>query len=104
MLVLGPTKELVEQLTRVAKSLSHTAKFSSTMLTSSNSKSDQNRTLSGPIDVVFATPGRLLQHNEEGAVHLGDVKWVVVDEADTMILKVGSRLVQLGWLGGRLGG
>jgi Lhr-like helicase len=88
MLVLGPTKELVEQLTKVAKSLSHTAKFSSAGLTSAGSKSDQKAALGAPLDVVFATPGRLLQHNEEGAVHLGDVQWVVVDEADTMILKV----------------
>lgn len=88
MLVLGPTKELVEQLTKVAKSLSHTAKFSSTMLTSASSMSDQKAALAAPLDVVFATPGRLLQHNEEGNVHFGDVKWVVVDEADTMILKV----------------
>jgi len=92
MLVLGPTKELVEQLTRVAKSLSHTAKFASTMLSSSGTKSDQKAALSAPLDVVFATPGRLLQHNEEGTLHLGDVKWVVVDEADTMILKVGALL------------
>jgi superfamily II DNA/RNA helicase len=74
----------------VAKSLSHSAKFSSALLSSSGSKSDQKAALAAPLDIVFATPGRLLQHNEEGAVHLGDVKWVVVDEADTMILKVGA--------------
>ena len=72
---------------QVAKSLSHTAKFSSASLTSAGSKSDQRAALGAPVDVVFATPTRLLQHNEEGTLHLGDVKWVVVDEADTMILK-----------------
>jgi hypothetical protein len=100
MLVLGPTKELVEQLTRVGKSLAHTAKFSSASLTSAGGKGDQRGALAAPVDVVFATPGRLLQHNEEGAVHLGDVQWVVVDEADTMILKVRGL-----WLGaGRVAG
>jgi hypothetical protein len=87
MLVLGPTKELVDQIGRVAKSLSHAAKFSSASLTSAGGKGDQKRALGAPLDVVFATPTRLLQHNEEGSVHLGDVRWVVVDEADTMVLK-----------------
>jgi ATP-dependent helicase YprA (DUF1998 family) len=90
VLVLGPTTELVDQLLGVAKSLSHAARFASAGLTSSGPKSDQRAALGAPLDVIFATPGRLLQHNEEGAVHFGDVRWVVVDEADTMILKVGG--------------
>ena len=45
----------------------------------------QREQLGGPLDLVVATPGRLLQHLKEGSVHLGDVRYVVLDEADTML-------------------
>ena len=86
-LVLGPTVELVEQLKRAAKALSHTVKFSSVALTSHGGKGEQRAALGGPVDVVFATPTRALQHNADGALFFGDVRWLVVDEADTMIAK-----------------
>lgn len=44
----------------------------------------QKRSLAAPIDVLVATPTRLLQHAEAGNVALGDVSALVIDEADTM--------------------
>lgn len=44
----------------------------------------QRAVLEQPLDVLVATPTRLLQHWDKGNVYLGDVQVVVLDEADTM--------------------
>ncbi|GIL63481.1 hypothetical protein Vafri_17533 [Volvox africanus] len=84
VLVLGPTRELTEQITAVAKTLCHSAKFRATCVNAYKSVSQQARSLSGPIDVVVATPTRFLQHVKEGNVAYRDIRWLVVDEADTV--------------------
>lgn len=84
-LILGPTKELAEQIAGVAKTLSHDARFRSTCLTGSRTKRQQRVPLSGPMDIVVATPTRFLQHVKEGNVFLKDISWLVVDEADTIL-------------------
>ncbi len=48
----------------------------------------QRAALSGPVDVVVATPTRFLQHWKEECVHIGDVQYLVLDEADTMFDQV----------------
>jgi superfamily II DNA/RNA helicase len=75
----------------------------------------QARGLSGMVDILVATPTRLLQHTKEGNVTLGDVAWLVLDEADTMFdqgfgKEVGEVLDALRkkpqpgrWVGGVLG-
>ena len=44
----------------------------------------QAAALATPLDIVVATPQKLLQHAEQGNVYYGDVQYVVLDEADTM--------------------
>jgi len=44
--------------------------------------------LQQPVDLVVATPGRLLDLVKGGHVSLGDVRFVVADEADTMAAQV----------------
>ena len=46
---------------------------------------DQNAALGKGVDVLIATPGRLLDHFERGKVLLNDVKILVIDEADRML-------------------
>ncbi|KAL6578276.1 hypothetical protein OROMI_010604 [Orobanche minor] len=82
--LLCPTRELCEQVFRVAKSVSHHARFRSTMLSGGGRLKPQEDSLNSPIDMVVGTPGRVLQHIEEGNLVYGDIKYLVLDEADTM--------------------
>jgi hypothetical protein len=66
-LILGPTKELAEQIFRVAKGLAHHAKLRTTCVTSAGVWKSQREALSGPIDLVVATPTKLLMHLQVGA-------------------------------------
>ncbi|KAF7820336.1 DEAD-box ATP-dependent RNA helicase 39 [Senna tora] len=82
--VLCPTRELSEQVFRVSKSISHHARFRSTMVSGGGRLRPQEDSLNNPIDMVVGTPGRILQHIEEGNMVYGDIKYLVLDEADTM--------------------
>lgn len=82
--VLCPTRELSEQVFRVAKSISHHARFRTTMVSGGGRLRPQEDSLNNPIDMVVGTPGRVLQHIEEGNIVYGDIKYLVLDEADTM--------------------
>ncbi|KAK7277371.1 hypothetical protein RIF29_18522 [Crotalaria pallida] len=82
--VLCPTRELSEQVFRVAKSISHHARFRCTMVSGGGRLRPQEDSLNNPIDMVVGTPGRILQHIEEGNMVYGDLKYLVLDEADTM--------------------
>ncbi|KAI4381868.1 hypothetical protein MLD38_007895 [Melastoma candidum] len=83
-IVLCPTRELTEQVFHVAKSISHHARFRSTMVSGGGRIRPQEDSLNNPIDMIVGTPGRLLQHIEEGNMVYGDIKYLVLDEADTM--------------------
>ncbi|PON96285.1 DEAD-box ATP-dependent RNA helicase [Trema orientale] len=82
--VLCPTRELSEQVFRVAKSISHHARFRSTMVSGGGRLRPQEDSLNGATDMVVGTPGRVLQHIQDGNMVYGDIKYVVLDEADTM--------------------
>ncbi|GAB2270269.1 DEAD-box ATP-dependent RNA helicase 39 [Dionaea muscipula] len=82
--VLCPTRELSEQVFRVAKAISHHARFRSTMISGGGRLRPQEDSLNSPIDMVVGTPGRILQHIQDGNIVYGDIKYLVLDEADTM--------------------
>ncbi|KAL3513982.1 hypothetical protein ACH5RR_026699 [Cinchona calisaya] len=82
--VLCPTRELCEQVYRVAKSISHHARFRSTMVSGGGRLRPQEDSLNTPIDLIVGTPGRVLQHIDEGNMVYGDLRYLVLDEADTM--------------------
>ena len=85
VLVLTPTRELGYQVLSVAKGLSHHARFRSAGVGGGGNYKEQKEALARPIDLVVGPPGRILAHHRGGNVFLGDVRLVVVDEADTMI-------------------
>ncbi|CAL4978284.1 unnamed protein product [Urochloa decumbens] len=82
--VLCPTRELTEQVYRVAKSISHHARFRSTMVSGGTRLRPQEDSLNMPVDMVVGTPGRILDHIKDGNMVYGDIKYLVLDEADTM--------------------
>jgi len=85
--VLCPTRELAEQVFHVAKSICHHARFRAAMVGGGTRMKPQEDSLNTAVDLVVATPGRLLMHVEEGNMAYGDLKYVVLDEADTMFDK-----------------
>lgn len=84
-IVLGPTRELVEQIYSVAKSLTRIAKCRSVVLTGGGEMSTQKAALGRGVDLLIATPGKVVQHSDRGNLFYGDVEVVVLDEADTMM-------------------
>jgi len=84
-LVLVPTRELAMQVAGTMKELGHYVKLSSTMVIGGDQLGKQKKLLDRPIDVLVASPGRLIKMRDAGNVFLGSVKHVVVDEVDTML-------------------
>jgi superfamily II DNA/RNA helicase len=82
--VLAPSRELAMQIHSVAKSLSHHAKFRSVLLISGHGRKKQREQLAGPMDLIVATPGRLNELIGQ-TVFLSEVRFTVLDEADTLI-------------------
>lgn len=73
-LILVPTRELVQQVLEVTKQLSHIVKLSSCGLHGGEDWGVQRRRLQGEVDVVVASPGRLLQHYEKGHLFFSQVR------------------------------
>lgn len=66
------------QVFRVAKSISHHARFRSTMVSGGGRLRPQEDCLASPIDMIVGTPGRVLQHIEEGNMVYGDIRYLVI--------------------------
>ncbi|MDX5330234.1 MAG: DEAD/DEAH box helicase [Caulobacteraceae bacterium] len=84
-LVIAPTRELADQ---VASSFERYAKYHKlnwALLIGGVSFGDQESKLDRGVDVLIATPGRLLDHFERGKLLLTGVQLLVVDEADRML-------------------
>ncbi|MEC8146168.1 MAG: DEAD/DEAH box helicase [Pseudomonadota bacterium] len=84
-LILAPTRELAAQVADSFEKFSTHHKLSMALLIGGVSFADQNAALDKGVDVLIATPGRLLDHFERGKVLLTDVKILVIDEADRML-------------------
>ncbi len=84
-LILEPTRELAAQVAENFEMYGKNNKLSMALLIGGVSFDDQERALEKGVDVLIATPGRLLDHFERGKVLLNDVKVLVIDEADRML-------------------
>jgi superfamily II DNA/RNA helicase len=83
-LILVPTRELAMQVADVLAPLAHTERLSTVLVAGGMSYSPQLRALQRGVDIVIATPGRLIDLLEQGAVDLGSIAVTVLDEADHM--------------------
>ena len=86
-LVIAPTRELADQVSASFErySANQARKLSWALLIGGVSFSDQELKLDRGVDVLIATPGRLLDHFERGKLLLTGVQILVVDEADRML-------------------
>src|SRR5262249_27781951 len=84
-LILEPTRELATQVSENFERYGKYAKLSMALLIGGESMDEQMRVLNRGVDVLIATPGRLLDLFERGKVLLSDVKIVVIEEADRML-------------------
>ena len=84
-LVIAPTRELADQVSASFEKYAKGTKLSWALLIGGVSFADQERKLDCGVDVLIATPGRLLDHFERGKLLLTGVQIMVVDEADRML-------------------
>ncbi len=84
-LVLCPTRELAAQVAENFDTYSKNLKLTKALLIGGVSFKEQEVIIDKGVDVLIATPGRLLDHFERGKLILSDVKVMVVDEADRML-------------------
>ncbi|HZA03952.1 MAG TPA: DEAD/DEAH box helicase [Propionibacteriaceae bacterium] len=83
-LVLAPTRELAMQVSDVLAPLAQSAGLAVALVAGGMSYTPQERAFERGVDVVVATPGRLIDLLEQGVADLGRVQITVLDEADHM--------------------
>ena len=84
-LILEPTRELADQVAENFRKYGKNHKLTMALLIGGVSFGDQDALLSKGVDVLIATPGRLLDHFERGKLLLTGVNMLVIDEADRML-------------------
>ena len=84
-LILEPTRELAAQVAESFDRYGKNHKLTKALLIGGVSFGDQDALLMQGVDVLIATPGRLLDHFERGKLLLSGVQVMVVDEADRML-------------------
>ncbi|CAF0891940.1 unnamed protein product [Adineta ricciae] len=85
VLVMAPTRELVQQIYTVADQFGRLAQCRTTVIFGGAAKEPQRNCLLSGIEVVIGTPGRLLDFIEEGTLKLDRITYLVLDEADRML-------------------
>jgi superfamily II DNA/RNA helicase len=84
-LILEPTRELAAQVEESFDKYGKNHKLSVALLIGGLSFGDQDAKLTKGVDVLIATPGRLLDHFERGRLLLTGIEVLVIDEADRML-------------------
>ena len=84
-LILEPTRELALQVAENFVQYGKYLKLTHALIIGGESMSDQKDVLNRGVDVLIATPGRLLDMFERGTILLTDTKLLVIDEADRML-------------------
>ncbi|HEV7372130.1 DEAD/DEAH box helicase [Arenibaculum sp.] len=85
ILVLSPTRELASQILEAVRKYSKFDRVSTGVILGGMPYREQLRMLQRRVDLVVATPGRLIDHLERGRVDLSAVELLVLDEADRML-------------------
>jgi ATP-dependent RNA helicase RhlE len=84
-LILTPTRELADQVADNVKAYSRHTPLRSTVVFGGIDMAPQTAALRSGIEIVIATPGRLLDHVQQKTLNLGQTEILVMDEADRML-------------------
>jgi ATP-dependent RNA helicase RhlE len=84
-LILEPTRELAAQVETAFRDYARFTNLKITVVFGGVGYGRQNDSLRAGTDIIVATPGRLLDHLEQGTVRLDKVQFLVLDEADRML-------------------
>jgi superfamily II DNA/RNA helicase len=85
VLVLTPTRELANQVTEAVKTYGKFMRIRSGAILGGMPYFEQQRLLSQPVDLIVATPGRLIDHMERGRIDFSRLELLILDEADRML-------------------
>jgi ATP-dependent RNA helicase RhlE len=85
MLVLAPTRELASQIAESARDYSRFSRMSVVTVFGGTSVNKNRQDVQRGVDILVATPGRLIDLIEQGALTLKSVEILVLDEADQML-------------------
>jgi ATP-dependent RNA helicase RhlE len=84
-LVLTPTRELAQQIDDVMLGLAYHTKLRSGIIVGGTSMGPQEKALRAGVEVLIATPGRLLDHMRQNQARFDQIHTLVLDEADRML-------------------
>lgn len=84
-LILAPTRELAHQIALHVEALGHSRKVSAVTIIGGESMEAQIQALRRRPAIIVATPGRLLDHLQQGTADLTAIEILVLDEADRML-------------------
>ena len=86
ILILVPTRELAMQVaTQATKYSKYMHGVKTVVIYGGTPYPPQNRQLSRPYEILVATPGRLIDHLEQGRINLSQIQMFILDEADRML-------------------
>jgi len=85
VLVLTPTRELASQVTEAVRTYGRFLRIRSGVIFGGMPYFEQQRLLSQPVDLIVATPGRLIDHMERGRIDFSRLEVLILDEADRML-------------------
>jgi ATP-dependent RNA helicase RhlE len=84
-LILTPTRELAAQVEESVRTYGKYVNLTSTVIFGGVGINPQIKLLKHGVDILVATPGRLLDHMQQGTVNLNQIEILVLDEADRML-------------------
>jgi superfamily II DNA/RNA helicase len=86
-IVMVPTRDLGEQVSKVFKTFTHDTRLRVRPALGGMTMEQARRNTGGPFEILLATPGRLIQLIDNKKINLSDVRTLIFDEADQMLDK-----------------
>jgi len=96
VVIVTPTTELANQVSKVVKSVANTLKFRTACITSTSDMDSEQKKLRLGADVLVSTPGRLLALLKRKEISLGLMQTIVLDEADILFMDQSFPLPEIG--------